>query len=78
MKEDIDLAEWYDDSLSTVNTILKTENEFGYELENPIVVDLKKKCMQNIVLLSLIGKLGKKYPAIAFDIELYLQGILID
>lgn len=78
MKQDIDLAEWYSDSISTVNTILKTEKEFGYEIENPIVIDLKKKCMQNVVLLSLIGKLGKKYPAIAFDVELYLEGVTID
>lgn len=78
MKEPIDLHEWYDSSVSTVNTILKTEKEFGYEIENPIVVDLKTKCMQNVVLLSLIGKLSRKYPAIAFDIELYLEGITID
>lgn len=78
MKEPIDLHEWYDASVSTVNTILKTEKEFGYEIENPIVVDLKTKCMQNVVLLSLIGKLAKKYPAISLDVELYLEGVNID
>ena len=64
--------------ISTVNTILKTEKEFGHEIENQIVVDLKTKCMQNVVLLSLIGKLARKYPAISFDIELYLEGVTID
>ena len=55
-----------------------TEKEFGHEIENQIVVDLKTKCMQNVVLLSLIGKLARKYPAISFDIELYLEGVTID
>ena len=78
MSNNIDLHEWYDSSISTVNTILKTEKEFGYDIENPIVVDLKTKCMQNVVILSLLGKLARKYPAISFDIELYLEGVSIE
>lgn len=56
--------------------LLNSDSFRGYsELEVQLIEKLKMKCMENVVFISALRKLRKKFPGAAFSTELYLEGV---
>ena len=74
----LDLEDCYLKSVQIVKTIDKYEDQELNEVVKILAHELKVKCMENVVCISLINKLQKKYPQVNLDVELFLEGVQID
>jgi Cu/Ag efflux pump CusA len=74
----MDLQEMYNSSVSTVEVIDRYDMSNFTDSQILLIDTLRKKCMETAVLVSLVKKLQNKYPAINFDVELFLEGVQID
>ena len=73
MKLDIDIMQL--DAIAIIK-LLEIENasEYSY-LEQQLIEKLRIKCMENVVLTGAIKQLRASFPAAAFSVELYMEGV---
>jgi hypothetical protein len=56
--------------------LLSSEDSSGFsDLENQLIDKLRTKCMENVVFISAIRRLRKKFPVASLATELYLEGV---
>ena len=71
------LVEWFNESMNLID-LVNAEIEKGDEENNVGLNALKNKSMQNVILIKLLDDLYKKFPAVAFEVELFFERMGVD